>query len=178
MKINEVIVVEGKHDSERLKKYFDVDTIETNGLGLTDKKIELIRNINEKRGVILFLDPDIPGNKIRNRLNEAIPNLKNAFIDKKLCRTTKKVGIEHASKEALMDSLNNIVTYNNCNNTLSFSDYLDLGFQGKSDSKHKRAVIGNLLFLGECNSKTLFKRLNMYQITKEELERLIEEEYD
>ena len=79
--IKEVIVVEGANDTKRLKSFFDVETIETHGLGLKKETIELIKKINESRGVILFLDPDSPGEKIRNRLNSEIPNLKNAFIN-------------------------------------------------------------------------------------------------
>ena len=66
-KIKEVIVVEGKNDTNHLKEFFDVDTIETSGLGLNKETIELINNINSKRGVILLLDPDTPGEKIRKR---------------------------------------------------------------------------------------------------------------
>ena len=63
--IKEIIVVEGKNDTNQLKKYFNVETIETKGLGINKKTIDLIRNINDKRGVILLLDPDTPGEKIR-----------------------------------------------------------------------------------------------------------------
>lgn len=179
MKLKEVIVVEGRHDTVKLQSFFDVDTIETNGLHLSKDKIETIRKLNDKRGIILFLDPDSAGERIRKRLNDAIPNLKNAFIDKKKCRTSKKVGIEHADKEALEEALSHTITYDKeITESLSYSDYLSMGFQGREDSRQLRKVIGNHLFLGECNAKTLFKRLNMFQITKEELEKMIEELYE
>ena len=78
--IKEVIVVEGQNDTKRLKTFFDCETIETHGLGLNKETIEFIKQMQEKRGIILFLDPDSPGEKIRNRLNSEIPDLKNAFI--------------------------------------------------------------------------------------------------
>ena len=62
--IKELIVVEGVNDTKRLQSFFDVDTIETHGMGLSKETIELVRQANEKRGVILFLDPDAPGEKI------------------------------------------------------------------------------------------------------------------
>lgn len=179
MKLKEVIIVEGKHDSQRLKQFFDVDTIETNGMYLSKEKISLICSVHQKRGVILFLDPDSSGNRIRNKLKEAIPDAKHAFIDKKKCRTSKKVGIEHASKEDLEEALQHVVTDgNDIMESITFSEYLDLGFQGSKDAKHLRHYIGSLLFLGDCNAKTLFKRLNMYQISKEELKKLVEEYYE
>ena len=41
-KIKEVIVVEGRHDTERLRKYFDCDTIETGGTSLGQDVIDRI----------------------------------------------------------------------------------------------------------------------------------------
>lgn len=179
MKLNEVIVVEGKHDSQKLQSFFDVDTIETNGLHLSSEKIQFIRELHEKRGVILFLDPDSAGERIRNRLNTAIPNLKNAFIDKTKCRTSKKVGIEHANQEDLEAALSNVISYGDkIEDTLRYDEYLALGFQGQEHSRALRKKVGNLLFLGECNAKTLFKRLNMYQINYEALSKIVEELYE
>ena len=56
--IKEVIVVEGKHDSATLKQYFKCDTVITNGLSLDEETLAYIKELNETRGVILFLDPD------------------------------------------------------------------------------------------------------------------------
>ena len=167
--IKEVIVVEGKNDTKNLKKYFDVETIETHGLGINSETIELIKGINSKRGVILMLDPDTPGEKIRNKINEAIPNLKNVFLIKEEARTKKKVGVEHASKEVLEKALNNIVTYSDSKDSLSYDDYVDLGFVSKDDSSIKRDIISKKYHLGKCNAKTLFKRLNILGLTKEDL---------
>ena len=167
--IKEVIVVEGKNDTKNLKKYFDVETIETHGLGINSETIELIKEINSKRGVILMLDPDTPGEKIRNKINEAIPNLKNVFLIKEEARTKKKVGVEHASKEVLEKALNNIVTYSDSKDSLSYDDYVDLGFVSKDDSSIKRDIISKKYHLGKCNAKTLFKRINILGLTKEDL---------
>ncbi|MBQ5858046.1 MAG: toprim domain-containing protein, partial [Peptococcaceae bacterium] len=65
-KIKEVIVVEGKDDVSALRKAVEADILITTGLGLTPKKIEEIRAMAERRGVIVFTDPDFPGGKIRH----------------------------------------------------------------------------------------------------------------
>ena len=168
-KIKEVIVVEGKNDTNNLKKYFDVDTIETNGLGLTKETLELIKKINLKRGVILLLDPDTPGEKIRKRINDEVPNLKNIFLFKKEARTSKKVGVEHAGKDVLEKAFKNVVTYGKSLDTISYEEYCELGLVGKSDSARKRELVSSKYRLGKCNAKTLFKRLNMLGIKKEEI---------
>lgn len=167
--IKEVIVVEGQNDTKNLKRFFDVETIETHGLGLNKETIKLIEEINSTRGVILLLDPDSPGEKIRKRINDAIPNLTNAFLMKEDARTLKKVGIEHASKESLEIALKNIVTYSENKQTLSYEEFVDLGLVSKNDSSIKREKISKKHHLGKCNAKTLFKRLNLVGLRKEDL---------
>lgn len=168
-KIREVIVVEGKNDSKKLKSFFDVDTIETHGLGLNNDTIGFIKEINKTRGVILLLDPDNPGELIRRRLNEAIPNLKNAFIFKEDARTKRKVGVEHASKEVLEDALNNFFTYIDSKNTITMSDLIDLGFMGNENSDIKRLTIAKKYHFGKCNAKTFLNRLNMLGLSKNDI---------
>ena len=171
--IREVIVVEGKNDTKRLKSFFDVETIETNGLNLNKKTIELIREINDRRGVILFLDPDTPGEKIRKRLNDEISGLKNAFVIKKEARTSKKVGVEHASKEVLEEALNNLVTYGEFKDSLSKEEFYELGLAGESDSASRRTKVATHFHLGECNGKTLFKRINMLGIGYKDIKEIL-----
>ena len=168
--IKEVIVVEGKNDTKRLKNFFDVETIETHGLGLSKETISYIKEINEKRGVILLLDPDSPGEKIRKRINDSIPGLKNAFLLKEDAKTSKKVGVEHASYEVLEDALKNIISYdNNKKDNLTMSDLYDLGLMGKEDSAKKRYLISKKFHIGKCNAKTMLKRLNLLNVTMDEV---------
>lgn len=173
MQIKEIIVVEGKNDTRRLKSYFDCETIETGGLALDDATIELIAAINKKRGVIVFTDPDSPGDKIRNRLNSAIPGLKNAFVLKKDARTTKKVGIEHADKETLEAALNNLISFDSIRGVLTINDLCDLGLCGGAAAAERREVVAEVFHVGKCNAKTLLKRLNLLGIEKEELKKVL-----
>ncbi len=53
-KIKEVIVVEGKTDTAIIQKLFDADTIETHGLALSEETLDLIVEINQKRGIIIL----------------------------------------------------------------------------------------------------------------------------
>ena len=172
--IKEVIVVEGKNDTRRLQSYFEVETIETHGLGLKKETVDFIRKVNEERGIILFLDPDHPGEKIRNTLNREIPGLKNAFILKEDGRTSKKVGIEHASKEVLQKALENLLTYGEEKETLSREEYYSLGLNGQGDSSYRRECIAKAFHTGRCNSKTLFHRLKLLGITYDDLHTCIE----
>lgn len=175
MKLKEVIVVEGKNDSNVLKSHFDCDTIITHGTHLGKKTLELIKATNEKRGIIVFTDPDAPGEKIRCAINSYVPNCKNAFIDRKKAVGRRKIGVEHASKEDLEESLKHLMTYTeNLTPTISMSDFIELGLNGQDDSQLKRNKLGEILFLGAPNAKTLLKRLNMLQLNKEDIRKILE----
>ena len=171
--IKEIIVVEGVNDTKRLRSFFDVETIETHGLGLSKDVIELIRELNEKRGVILLLDPDYPGEKIRNTLNEKIPGLKNAFVMKEDARTKKKVGVEHASKEILEEALNNLITYSEVKQSISEEEFYELGLKGNKDSDKKRQLVAKHFHTGKANGKTLYKRLNMLGVRYDDIVKVI-----
>lgn len=171
-RINEIIVVEGKTDSAILKELFDVDTIETHGLALDEPTLELIKVAGKNRGIIILTDPDYPGMKIRNRINEEVDNCKNAFVAKKDAVGKKKLGIAEARKEAIIAALENVVTFSSNQESISWQEFLSLDIVGH---KERRLEIYNRFHLGYGNVKTLFKRLNMAGITKnmiiEELEK-------
>ena len=176
MKIKEIIIVEGKNDTHRLKNYFDCDTIETHGSALSKRTLEMIKMANSKRGVIVFTDPDAPGERIRTIINQNILGCKNAFIHKNKAKTNKKVGIEHASKEDLEESLKHLMTYTDqINESITWSEFMELGCSGQKDSSKKRRILEDYLHLGQSNAKKLYKRLNMIQITKEECIKILEE---
>ncbi len=176
MKIKEVIVVEGKHDTETLKKYLECDTIETQGSHLSKATLQMLKEVNKTRGLIVFMDPDSPGEKIRARIVECIPEAKHAFIQKAKAKTHKKVGVEHAKKEDILIALQHLVTYKkNYRETISQQDILELGLNGQANSAALRETIGDVLFIGKCNAKQIRKRLNMLEITREQLERIIKQ---
>ncbi|MEG0735792.1 MAG: ribonuclease M5 [Longicatena sp.] len=174
MKIKEVIVVEGKNDTNVLKSYLQCDTLETSGTHLGKEVLARIAQLQKTRGIIIFTDPDFPGEKIRTTINQYVPGCKNAFIDKNKAKTTKKVGIEHANKEDIIEALSNLLTYDDTFiETLSYEDFMNLGLQGQKDSGQKRDILAQKLSLGKPNAKTLWKRLNMGRYKKEDIEDLL-----
>lgn len=169
-KIQEVIVVEGKHDSQRLKQFFACETIETGGSSIGDVVIEKIQRAAQTKGVIIFTDPDTPGNQIRHIINQKVPGCKHAFVDKHNSRTDKKVGIEHADKEVLWQALQNLVTIKDVKQgSLTMHDLFDLGLTGGKDSAALRQKVGEHYHLGDGNAKTMLARLNSLNISYEEL---------
>ena len=162
-RINEIVVVEGKTDSQLLKELYDVDTIETHGLGLDDKTLELIKEASKTRGVIVLTDPDYPGLRIRNQVEKYVQNCKHAFVDRKDAIGKKKLGIAEANKEAVKKAIENVVTFSNQEESISWKEFLEL-------------KVYDLFHLGYGNAKTLFKRLNMVGISREMIEKELENE--
>ena len=174
IKIKEVIVVEGKNDTKRLKTFLDCDTIETKGLAINKETIAYIKEVHKKRGVILLLDPDGPGEKIRAKINEAISGLDNAFIDQKTACGKRKIGVEHASKEAILEALDNLVSYKEDKESITYGEFLKLGLNGTPDAHLKRAKIAKIFHLGHTNAKTCFKRLNMLGLSYKEVKEALD----
>lgn len=169
-KIKEVIIVEGKTDTQVLKELFDVETIETHGLALSDKTLDYIKKVNEIRGVIVLTDPDFPGMKIRNMIKEILPTSKHAFVNKKDAVGDKKLGIAEARKEAIIEALENVVSFDEMKESISWEEFIGLDIIG---NKQKRLKIYEYFHLGYGNVKTLFKRLNMVGITKQDIEKIL-----
>ena len=169
-KIKELLVVEGKHDKDRLEKLFDCDILLTNGLGLNEDALNIIAQAAEKQGVIIMTDPDYPGKRIRNQIMERVPDVKHVFVEHDKAIGKRNVGIEYMKDGDILHALEDIVTFTDNKESLSHEDYVDFGLMG---DKKKRDYLTSQLKLGCCNNKTLFKYLNMLAIKKEEIEEIL-----
>ncbi|MED2971605.1 ribonuclease M5 [Fictibacillus sp. B-59209] len=169
MKIKEIIVVEGKSDTIVIQNAVNADTIETNGSEISDETIEQIRLAQEKRGVIVFTDPDYPGERIRKIISNKIPGCKHAFLPKKeaMARNKKGIGVEHASKDSIREALRHVKEeYIEETEKISWNDLVTAGLIGGQQAKARREKLGKSLKIGYMNGKQLHKRLMMFQITE------------
>ncbi|MUK88083.1 ribonuclease M5 [Ornithinibacillus sp. L9] len=175
MRIKEVIVVEGKDDTTKIKQAVDADTIETNGSAINKNTIKQIQHAKEKRGVIIFTDPDYPGERIRQIINEAVPGCKHAFLTQEKARAkhpeNKSLGIEHASLKSIQEALSavyELVDYEK--SEITKADLIANRLIGGPGSNARRERLGELLQIGHTNGKQLLKRLSMFHITKEQFD--------
>jgi ribonuclease M5 len=180
-KFKEIIVVEGKDDTKRIKEVVDADTIETIGSAINQDILKQIKHAEKVRGVIVFTDPDFAGEKIRKQITKVIPQVKHAFLSKSEATPSSKskgrsLGVEHASDAAILEALSKVVTS-------ATEDYIseidrtllsDLGLLGSEGSRERRTRVGECLRIGYTNGKQLLKRLQMFQITKEQLFQAVE----
>lgn len=171
MKIKEIIVVEGRDDTNRVKEILDCDTFETQGSAINKEKLERLKKLNESRGIIVFTDPDFAGKRIRSIIEKAIPEAKHAYISSKKAVDSKgKIGIEAASKEDIILALKKHYTpmkreVYDINNELLIELELIAGGQARL----LREKLCEELNIEYSNAKQLLNKLNMYGISKERL---------
>ncbi|TFB21047.1 ribonuclease M5 [Filobacillus milosensis] len=177
MKIKEVIVVEGRDDTAKIKLAVDADTIETNGSAINTQIYNQIRHAKDKRGVIVFTDPDYPGERLRRLIDQYVPGCKHAFLPKKKALGKRGVGIEHASVEDIREALSQVYEINHPeeHEQVDWQPYLlKYGLIGGSKAKERRKQLGERLNIGYANGKQLAKRLHMFQIDVQTFEQTMQ----
>ncbi len=174
MKIKEVIVVEGKNDTMKINQAVNAYTIETNGSAINKEILNQIAHAKEKRGVIIFTDPDYPGERIRRIVEGYVPGCKHAFLTQDEARDNKSkinnLGIENASIDTIKKALSQVYERELKQiNEITKNDLIKYGLVGGEGSKERREKLGKNLRIGYANGKQLLKRLSMFNIQKEDL---------
>ncbi|KRN27910.1 hypothetical protein IV38_GL001749 [Lactobacillus selangorensis] len=147
----------------------NVDTIETHGSAINDAVLEKIALAQEKRGVIVFTDPDFHGEKIRKIISQNVPGVKHAFLPRADAKPYKKgsLGVEHANPAAILRALDHLYTQTSeTHQEVTQADLLDHDLLDGPDAKHRRERLGDILHIGYTNGKQLLKRLAMFQISR------------
>ena len=119
IKIDEIIIVEGKYDKIKLEPLVDATIIVTNGFQIfkNKEKIAMLRTLARERGLLILTDSDRAGFLIRGRIKSFIKEgkIKNAYIPDILGREKRKrepskegkLGVEGMSSEILIRALKN-----------------------------------------------------------------------
>lgn len=175
MKIKEIIVVEGKADTVKIKQALKADTIETNGSAINKQTLKKIKHAQKRRGVIVFTDPDYAGERIRHIINAEVPGCKHAFLPRHQAKSKKdtkaSIGIEHATTEAIQEALRGVYeVFEQQTSSITKGDLIQSGLIGKSGAHVRRKRLGEILQIGQPNGKQLLKRLEMFNITKEQFD--------
>ncbi|AUT04974.1 ribonuclease M5 [Streptococcus parauberis] len=177
IKIQEVVVVEGKDDTANLRRFYEVDTYETRGSAINEADLERIDRLNQLRGVIVFTDPDYNGERIRKIIMQAVPTVRHAFLNRDEAVPGSKskgrsLGVEHASFEDLQKALSKVTqTYDDPNEfDITKEDLVKLGLLLGGDSRKRREYLGETLRIGYCNGKQLLSRLELFGISLTEVE--------
>ena len=180
VKIKEAILVEGRYDKNTLSQIVDAPILETAGFGIfKDKKqLALLRQVAEKRGLIVFTDSDGAGFVIRNHVKSAIPAkfLKHAYIPdiagkerrKREAGKEGKLGVEGMTRQVILDALRRCGASFEDEAASAFSgsitkqDLMELGLSGGRDSSFLRKKLLQKLDLPEhMSANALLQALNL-----------------
>ena len=192
VKIKEAIVVEGRYDKNTLSQIIDAPIFETGGFAIfKDKKqMRLLRQVAEKRGLIVFTDADGAGFVIRNHIKSAIAGkyLKHAYTPDIFGKERRKVapgkegklGVEGMKKDVILDSLRKAGATIEGEDTptcgqITKQDLVELGLSGGADASVKRQALMKELELPQhMSANALLQVLNLLY-SLEELKMLVSE---
>lgn len=181
MNIREIIVVEGKDDTAAIKRAVNADTIETGGSAVGEEVLRRIELAQARRGVIIFTDPDFPGERIRKIVAERVPEAKHAFLTKDEARGKNGLGVEHASDEAIRKALDKVRSPEtgeavpDPDEGVTWNDLLEAGLIVHANAARRRKRMGELIGIGYTNGKQFLKRCQAFRITRDEFSRGLEQ---
>jgi ribonuclease M5 len=179
--IQEIIVVEGLHDKQVVERVFDTDIWVLGGDRIAHTLIMELQRASRTRGIIVFTDPDGPGERIRRRLADGIPNCKHAFISKHTARssTGTRVGIEFAVEDAVRASILSARTElsqpSSEGPVFQMEDLRLVGLVGTGAAAARREAVGRVLNIGYANAKSFLRKLNALGISKTEFDEALRE---
>lgn len=164
-----IIVVEGTGDVSFLSSFINAEYVVLNGYDMPKDTLDYLLHIKNRK-IVVLTDPDEAGKTIENRLSKTglVYDYKKANIEK--CNKHGKHGIAECTKEEILRLFSNELSDENLSyETISQKEFASFGLM---NSKEKREIVSNSLHLGNCNSKTMFKRMNYNKITAKDIEKI------
>ena len=190
IKLKQAVIVEGRYDKIKLKNIIDAPIIETNGFRIfNDKQRQsLIRQIADKRGILIMTDSDGAGFVIRNFLKGTVDKskIKNCYIPQLSGKEKRKVrgsaegflGVEGVPDEVIIEAVRKsgaeiIGEETVKRNEITKADLFSLGLTGTENSAQKRKQLLDKLNLpGYLSTNAMLTALNcLYSL--EELKKII-----
>ncbi len=170
LRIDEVIVVEGKYDRIKLSRFIDATILETSGFGVFNNPSlrRLLAEAAQKKGLIVLTDSDNAGFQIRRYLRSFIDDslIKNVYVPveygkekrKKAATSSGILGVEGLSEGTITKALEDAGVVlkkdlNENNERISVLDLYRLGLSGRKNSRKKLNIILKRLGLPEQLSK-------------------------
>lgn len=189
--VQEAILVEGRYDKNTLSQVVDAAIFETGGFGIMKdrEKIEFLRTVAEKRGLVIFTDSDGAGFLIRNRLKGILPpeKLLQAYIPEIPGKEKRKqkpgkaglLGVEGMRPEIILEALRRSGAHISGveaprRDAITRQDLFALGLSGGEGSARLREQVKKALGLPSgLGTNAFLDALNLIT-TREELESMVE----
>ena len=188
LKIDRLIIVEGKYDKIRLSNIVDADIISVNGFSVfKDNELKkTIKNLAAEKGVLILTDSDTAGYKIRVYLQKILNgcDIANAFAPEIKGKEKRKqqpsasgfVGIEGTDDNLLKNVLLEYAKDSRTDAQITFSDLYELGYLGTSGASRRKNKLLEFLGVQKNISNTFLLRILNRKMTREEFYDLTDDE--
>ncbi len=189
--LDQVLVVEGRYDRNKLSQIFDAAIIETEGFGIfkQPEKLALLRHLANTKGLIVLTDSDGAGFVIRNHIKSTISagTVYHAYIpdlygkEKRKHAPSKegKLGVEGVPDQVIIDAvlrcgIKTTEVEQRSKRSITKGDLFDLGLSGRSNSAILRKAVIQSLQLPEHLSANGFLEVIGLLCTLEELQDIVD----
>lgn len=191
-RIDQVVVVEGRDDTNAVRRALDCMTIETHGFGIKKETWDLLEKAYEEKGLIIFTDPDFSGEEIRRKLTARFPGSGQAFLTRSEAEKKGDIGIENASPEDILRAMEKVhfpdgrwgakegsigddagsltEAPTEAPDVFCEEDLAAAGLLGGADARGRRERLGRALGIGYGNGRAFLRKLNQFHISREEFE--------
>ncbi|MBE7053051.1 MAG: DUF4093 domain-containing protein [Ruminococcaceae bacterium] len=153
-KIKEAIIVEGTYDKIKLSQLFDTAIVTTDGFGIYKNiaKVNLIKKLAEKDGIIILTDSDSAGFQIRNYIKNFVKKgiVKHAYIpdiegkEKRKTKPSKEgfLGVEGINDAIILEAVEKC-SVQRCDDAkkITKADLFKDGLSGNEESKKMRMYL-------------------------------------
>lgn len=172
IKLDIPIIVEGKYDKITLENIIDAPIFKTDGFGIfkNAEKRGLIRQLAEKKGIIVMTDSDSAGNLIRSHLkgivgeekiiNVYIPQIEGKEKRKSVSSKEGYLGVEGMTEETVLTALKKSGVFSGtgikAKEKITKQQLFALGLSGNQNAKQKREEAAEKLGLPKGLSSNAF----------------------
>ena len=173
IKLELPIIVEGKYDKIKLSSIFDTVILTTEGFGIfkNKEKVELIKKLSLKNGIIVLTDSDSAGSIIRSYLKNILsedkihhiflPPIKGKEKRKTKASAEGLLGVEGTDKEIILKAFERFLPNSpqQEKKPITTAFLMSLGLSGTDDSVKRRKYLLEKLGLPYCISPATLKKV-------------------
>lgn len=180
LKIDKLILVEGRYDKLRLENIVDAPVIAVDGFRIfnNDKTKKTVVSLAKERGVIILTDSDTAGYKIRVYLSKILSGCEvyNVFAPEISGKEKRKsapsaqglVGIEGTDDDTLRSLLSDYASAHTERNEITAALLYELGYIGTAGAKEKKNALLRHLGVQRNVSNTFLLRILNSRYSKKE----------
>ncbi len=172
--LNGFLIVEGQADKAFLSSFLDCEIVITNGFVIARETIDYINELSKRYTPLIMCDNDKAGETIKNKVLDLVPTAIVITTNFKNRGNYSKQGIAETSKEEILKALKPyIITTPYKVGNLMVKDLLEF----ELNNAKRRDFLQKQLNIGTCNLKTTLKRLNLLNIDKSIIKKVMND-YD